>query len=258
MDFISSETRNGIGIITLNRPQVLNAWNARMRDELIEALDIFEADAAIGAIVLTGAGDRAFGAGQDFNEAKDFDPKRAEIWVEEWEKLYHRVRTLSKPIVAALNGSAVGSAFQLTLLCDLRIGHKDVLMGQPEILSGIASTTGPWIMKEIIGLARTIDLTLTGRLLEADECERIGLISRMVPKSEVLSKSLEIAAELASRPKTAMRLNRQRFAEMTEPGFRDSLEAGVRIQREAYGSGEPRAMMEIFLAERARRKAATA
>jgi enoyl-CoA hydratase/carnithine racemase len=252
--FVLSERRGAVGIITLNRPQILNAWNAAMREELTATLAIMEEDAEVRAIILTGAGDRAFGAGQDLNETKTFDPDRAEQWMGEWERLYDRIRSLSKPIIAALNGVAAGSAFQVALLCDIRVGHPGVTMGQPEINSGIASTTGPWIMREHIGLARTIDLTLTGRMMDAEECHRIGVINRLVPQDKVMSESLALAELLASKPPVAMRLDRQRFREMTEEGFRDCLAAGIRIQREAYGSGEPARMMEEFLARKAAAK----
>lgn len=254
-DFILTERRGPVGIVTLNRPEVLNAWNRPMREVLIAAFDAFEAAAEIRAIVLTGAGDRAFGAGQDLNETKSFNADRAEEWVAEWERLYDRMRSLSKPLIGALNGIAAGSAFQVALLTDLRVGHDGVRMGQPEINSGIASTTGPWIMREMIGLARTIDLTLTGRLMDADECYRIGLINRLVPRTEVLAEAVKLAEELAAKPPVAMRLDRQRFREMTQPGFEDCLAAGIRIQREAYASGEPARMMEAFLAQRAARRA---
>jgi enoyl-CoA hydratase len=253
-DFILSEIRGQIGIVTLNRPDVLNAWNAAMRSQLVEALDAMEANDQIRAIILTGAGERAFGAGQDLNETKSFDPDRAQLWIGEWERLYDRIRSLSKPIIAALNGVAAGSAFQVALLCDLRVGHPGMTMGQPEINSGIASTTGPWIMREIIGLGRTIDLTLTGRMMDAEECFRVGVINRLVPKESVMSETLALANELAAKPPNAMRLNRQRFREVTEAGFRDCLAAGIRNQREAYATGEPARMMEEFLAKRAARK----
>ncbi|WP_291823004.1 enoyl-CoA hydratase/isomerase family protein [Bosea sp. (in: a-proteobacteria)] len=255
-DFILSEVRGPVGILTLNRPDKLNAWNAPMRARLVEALDALEADATVRAIILTGAGDRAFGAGQDLNETKTFDPDRAELWIGEWERLYDRIRSLSKPIVAALNGVAAGSAFQVSLLCDLRVGHPGVTMGQPEINSGIASTTGPWIMRELIGLGRTIDLTLTGRMMDAEECFRIGVINRLVPQAQVMAAALELATELAGKPPVAMRLNRARFREVTEAGFRDCLAAGIRNQREAYATGEPARMMEEFLAKRAAKKSA--
>lgn len=251
---ILTERRGRVGIITLNRPEVLNAWTRPMRSALIEAFSALEADPAVGALILTGAGDRAFGAGQDLNEAKSFDADRAEDWMGEWERLYDRMRSLTKPVVGALNGLAAGSAFQVALLTDIRVGHSKVRMGQPEINSGIASVTGPWIMREMLGLARTIDLTLTGRLMDAEECVAVGLISRLVPQERVLDASLELAEQLASKPPVAMRLNKQRFREVTEPGFRDCLAAGTRIQRESYATGEPQMMMEQFLAIRTARR----
>jgi len=245
--FIRRERRGHAAVITLDRAELLNAWDAAMRDELVEALELAEADREVRAIVLTGAGDRAFSAGQDLNETVDFDPDRAEQWIREWERLYGVIRALSKPLIAALNGVAAGSAFQVALLCDFRIGHPGVRMGQPEINSGIASTTGPWIMREILGLARTVDLTLTGRLMDADECARLGLLNRLVPPERVMSEALALAEELAAKPPVAMRLNKQRFREMTEAGFLDCLEAGIRIQRQSYATGEPARMMEQFL-----------
>jgi enoyl-CoA hydratase len=255
-DFILRETRGAVAILTLNRPEVLNAWHAPMREMLVAALDAAENEDAIRAIILTGAGDRAFGAGQDLNETKTFDPDRAELWIGVWERLYDRIRSLSKPLVMALNGVAAGSAFQVALLGDFRIGHPGVTMGQPEINSGIASTTGPWIMMEMIGLARTMDLTLSGRMMDAAEAHAIGLLNRVVPAEKVMEEALALATDLAAKPPVAMRLNKARFREVTEARFRDCLAAGVRNQRISYGTGEPARMMEAFLAERAARKAA--
>lgn len=251
---VLTDAHDSIGLITLNRPAVLNAWDRAMRALLVAALDQYENDPAIRAIVLTGAGDRAFSAGQDLNEAKSFDADGGEAWLGEWHRLYGRVRSLTKPFVVALNGVAAGSAFQLSLLADIRIAHPAVTMGQPEINSGIASTLGPWIMREILGLARTIELTLTGRMMDADECFRLGVVTRIVAASSVLPEALAVAADLASKPAVAMRLNKKRFCDVTEKGFLDALQSGIAIQRESYGSGEPAKMMETFLQRRAARK----
>ncbi|MER9638553.1 enoyl-CoA hydratase/isomerase family protein [Mesorhizobium sp. M0228] len=255
MDYILLETIGSVRKLTLNRPEKLNAWNQPMRTMLIEALDGAEADAAVRAIILTGSGSKAFGAGQDFSESKNFDATRAETWMDEWRALYSRFRTGTKPIVAALNGVAAGSAFQVALLCDLRIGHKDIKMGQPEINSGIPSVTGNWILREMLGLGRAIDLMLTGRMLDADEAYAFGLINRIVPEDDVQQVALELANELAAKPPGAMRLNRQRVAEVTQAAFDDAMAAGTRIQSEAYATGEPQKMMEKFIAARAARKA---
>ncbi len=251
-NFILTEKTGSVLCITLNRPEKMNAWNAEMRDMLIAALDAAESDDDVRAIVLTGAGDRAFGAGQDLSESKKFDADRTEKWMGEWKALYARFREGSKPIVAALNGVAAGSAFQVALLCDLRVAHAGVRMGQPEILSGIPTVTGNWIMREMIGLGRTIDLTLTGRMLDAEEADKFGLISRLVAQDEVLSTAMALAKDLAGQPPVAMRLNRKRIAEVTQAGYDDAMTSGVRIQLEAYGTGEPQAMMEEFFSKRAK------
>jgi enoyl-CoA hydratase/carnithine racemase len=252
-EFILTERRGKVAIVTLDRQKMLNAWHEPMRAELMAALREFEADPAIGAIVLTGAG-QAFSAGQDLAETMAFDPDRAVEWIGEWEALYDLIRSLSKPFIAALNGVAAGSAFQVALLADFRIGHAGVRMGQPEIDSGIASTTGPWIMREMLGLARTIDLTLTGRMMDAAECYGLGIINRLVPPEQVLPAAIALAEELAAKPPMAMRLNKARFREVTEAGFRDCLGAGMRVQRESFASGEPARMMEKFFTDRAAKR----
>lgn len=254
VDSVLRDTRGRVALLTLNRPEILNAWDAPMRSALVRAFDAIEGDPAIRAVVVTGAGDRAFGAGQDLNEAATFDGDRAAQWIEEWDRLYDRMMSLSKPIVAAVNGVAAGSAFQVALLCDLRVGHPGVTMGQPEINAGIPSTTGPWIMREIVGLAHAIDLTLTGRMVDADECYRLGLLNRVVPHERVLPEAISLAEVLGAKAPIAMRLNRQRFREMMAPTFRDALAAGARNQREAYASGEPAQMMRRFLDRSAARR----
>ncbi|WP_439580036.1 enoyl-CoA hydratase/isomerase family protein [Elioraea sp.] len=252
--FILTRTDGTIGVITLNRPEVLNAWHRPMRDLLIAALEAMERDDAIRAVVLTGAGERAFSAGQDLNESKTFDPDRAEAWIREWERLYGLIRSLTKPLVVALNGLAAGSAFQVALLGDLRVGHPGVTMGQPEINAGFASVTGPGIMRELLGIARTTDLALTGRMMDAAEAHAIGLISRLVPRERVLAEALALAAELAAKPPNAMRLSKAWLREMTEPSFRATIAAAIRIHRAAYGTGEPAATMQRFLDARAQRR----
>jgi enoyl-CoA hydratase/carnithine racemase len=251
-DEILLSNHGPVAVITLNRPERLNAWTMAMREEIIAALERFDADDEVAAIIMTGTGDRAFCAGQDLSEAHGFDPDQAVVWIKEWERYYATLRGLKKPLVMALNGTAAGSAFQVTLLGDIRVGHAGVRMGQPEINAGIASVTGPWIMKSMLGMSRTIELTLTGRMMDADECYRIGLIHHIVPAEKVFEKALEIANELAAKPPVAMRLDKQRFREMTDPGFRDAVDAAARLHRESYESGEPARMVEEFFRKRAK------
>ena len=251
---VKTDVSDRVACITLDRQDRLNAWDRPMRDAIVAAVTRFSAADDVGAVILTGAGNRAFCAGQDLEEAHGFNADRAEVWIREWETYYDALRSLTKPLVIALNGTAAGSAFQVALLGDIRVAHRGVRMGQPEINSGIASTTGPWLMREMLGLSRTIELTLTGRMMDADECHRIGLIHHLVDEGAVMVKAREVASELAAKPPIAMRLNKQRFRQVTEPGFRDAIAAGIPIQRESYGSGEPARMMEAFFRERAARK----
>jgi enoyl-CoA hydratase/carnithine racemase len=237
-------------LVTLNRPERLNAWNAPMRARLVRLLQAANADPAIGAVVLTGAGERAFCAGQDLNEGKTFDGSRAEEWIEEWRVLYSTIRRFEKPLVAALNGLAAGSAFQVALLCDVRVGHEGSKMGQPEINSGIVSATGFWIMREMLGLSRAIEMVLTGRMASAEEAHRIGLMHHLVPAAEVRARALAVAEELAAKPALAFRLNKQRFCAATQAGFDETFEAARLIHRQAFDAGEPQKVMETFLAKR--------
>jgi enoyl-CoA hydratase/carnithine racemase len=251
--FIKVERAGNVAVLTLDRAETMNAWHAAMRVEIGTALGALNDDPAVRAIIMTGAGRRAFSAGQDLNETKTFDPERAGEWIEEWRTLYSAIRGLDKPLVAALNGVAAGSAFQVALQADIRVGHGGSRMGQPEINSGIASTLGPWLMKEMLGLSRTIELTLTGRMMDGEECHRIGLIHYFVAEDQVMAKAREVAETLAAKPPVAMRLDKRRFREVTQAGFDEALEAGHRIQQEAYATGEPQAMMARFFETRAKR-----
>src|SRR5947207_8208831 len=210
---IITEVTGGIGTITLNKPWKLNAWDTPMRAEISVVLRDWNRDTAVKAVVMTGAGERAFCAGQDLEETEKFQSgNEGANWFRSWQDFYNAIRGLDKPCLAALNGVAAGSAFQAVMLADARVGHPGVRMGQPEIDAGILSVTGPMLMLPRIGLARTMELTLTGRLMEAAEAASIGLINYLVPRAEdVMPKTREIAELMASKPVMAMRLNKQRF-----------------------------------------------
>ena len=156
----------------------------------------------------------------------------------------------SWPSAKALNGVAAGSAFQFCLLADVRVGHPGTRMGQPEINSGIPSVLGPMLMQSRIGLSRTVELTLMGRMMDAEESHRVGLLHHLVPEDQVLSKSLELARELASKPPIAMRLNKRRFCQVTQAAFDEAFDAGAAIEAEAFDSGEPQHSMEEFFEKR--------
>jgi enoyl-CoA hydratase/carnithine racemase len=253
-EFIKVAREDDIAVVTLNRPEKYNAWHAPMRVEVADALRALNADDGVRAIIITGAGDKAFGAGQDLAESQAFDGARAIEWMDEWKNLYGSVRELDKPIVAALNGVAAGSAFQLALLCDFRVGHAGSRMGQTEINSGIPSVTGTWLMWDVLGRAQTVEMVMTGKMIDGDEAYRLGLLNHLVPQSEVMTKARAVATELAAKPPIAMKLNKRRFRQLTEPGFLEAEAAGKVIQSEAFASGEPQEMMGRFFADRAAKK----
>ncbi|MEN3381554.1 MAG: enoyl-CoA hydratase [Hyphomicrobiales bacterium] len=255
---IMTEVTGGIGTVTLNKPWKLNAWDTPMRAEIGAVLNDWNRDPAVKAVIMTGAGDRAFCAGQDLEETEKFQSGgEGANWFQSWRDFYNAIRNLDKPCLAALNGVAAGSAFQAVMLTDVRVGHLGVRMGQPEINSGIPSVTGPMLMLPRIGLARTMELTLTGRMMEAEEAASIGLINYLVrTPEEVMPKTREVAEMLASKPVIAMRLNKTRFRQVTQAAFDEAFQNGGAIQAEAYESGEPQETMRKFFAERAARRKA--
>jgi enoyl-CoA hydratase len=257
---VLTDVSDGLATLTLNKPHKLNAWDTPMRAEIAGILRAWNTEPNVRAVVMTGAGERAFSAGQDLDETEKFQSGNdGANWFQSWRDFYNAIRDLDKPCLAALNGVAAGSAFQAAMLTDVRVGHKGVRMGQAEINSGIPSVTGPMLMLPRIGLARTVELTLTGRMMEASECHAIGLIHYLVEtREEVLEKTREVAYMLAAKPAIAMRLTKARFRQVTQPAFDEAFANGGVYQAEAFASGEPQAAMRVFFAERAARRKARA
>lgn len=249
---------DGTATLTLNKPWKLNAWDTPMRAEITGVLNGWNRDASVRAVILTGAGERAFCAGQDLEETEKFQTGgEGAAWFQSWREFYNAIRDLDKPCLTALNGVAAGSAFQAVMLTDVRVGHRGVTMGQPEINAAIPSVTGPMLMLPRIGLARTMELTLTGRMMPAEEAHAIGLINYLVERREdVMPKTREVAELMASKPPIAFRLNKRRFRQVTQEAFDEAFRNGGPIQAEAYASGEPQETMRRFFVERAARRRA--
>jgi len=248
-----------VAVVTLNQPDRLNAWSRGMRDELAAVLRNLNSDDSVKAVVFTGAGDRAFCAGQDFTESQHFaGHDDGHVWLGEIKAFYDLIRKTEKPTVAALNGIAAGSGFQVALMLDFRIGHSGVRMGQPELNNGIPSVVGPWVMSNRIGMLHTIDLALTGRLVDADEALRMGMLNRIVKPEEVLPVSIALAQELGAKPPLALMYTKRAFRQSTEADFNFAFEIAEEAQTSAFASGEPQRCMEEFLRVRAARKQAAA
>jgi len=190
------ETRGRVGLVTLNRPKVLNALNDSLMNELGDALAAFDADEAIGAIVITG-NDKAFAAGADIGVMKDRsfrDVYMGQYITRNWERL----RSIRKPVIAAVAGYALGGGCELAMMCDILIAADTAKFGQPEIKLGIIpGAGGTQRLPRAVGKAKAMDLVLTGRMMDAAEAERAGLVSRVVPADRLIEEALAAAERIA-------------------------------------------------------------
>jgi enoyl-CoA hydratase len=225
------ESRGAVGIVTLNRPQALNALNASLIGELGAALDALEDDSAIGAIVLTG-NDKAFAAGADVKEMAG--KTYPEIYLEDFiTSGWERVGQCRKPVVAAVAGFALGGGCEIAMMCDIVIAADSARFGQPEIQLGtMPGAGGTQRLARFIGKAKAMDLCLTGRMMDAAEAERLGLVSRVVPAADLMSEALKVAARIAemSRPIAMM------VKESINRAYETSLAEGVRFERRLFHS----------------------
>lgn len=244
------EIADAIATVTLNRPDRLNAVDASLRAALTEALGRLGRDDAVRAIVITGAGERAFCAGQDIEETVALPWERLVTWLTTQHAMYQSVRDLDKPCVAAINGVAAGAGFQIALCADWRVASHDTRIGQPEVKAGLASIVGSYLMTHFTSLTHNIGLSLTGELVTGQRAYEMGLVSELVAPGDVLAAAQRRARAMAALPVTAMRVSKQRFRELTQPGFDEALAAAVRAQLACFASGEAQQTMLAFLARR--------
>lgn len=244
------QQREAVALVTLNRPSALNAINRELRDRFMSAMHALNSSNGVRAVVITGAGERAFCSGQDLSETAKYEAEDIASWLAANHALYRSVRALDKPAVAAFNGAAAGAGFQIGLCCDLRVGYPEMKIGQPEIKAGLASIVGSQLMTAYLGLGHNVELSLTGELITGGRAYEIGLLNRLVPREQVLSSAIELAQNLAALPRTAMRLTKQRFRALTEAGFEGALEAAIAAQNSTFASGEPQEAMRRFLERR--------
>jgi enoyl-CoA hydratase len=228
---ILTETRGPVALITLNRPKALNALSAQLVQELTRALDGYEDDPGIGAIVLTG-NERAFAAGADIKEMqnKSFtDAYLQDFITKDWE----RVTRCRKPVVAAVAGFALGGGCELAMMCDVILAADTAKFGQPEITIGtMPGAGGTQRLARFIGKAKTMEMCLTGRMMDAAEAERVGLVSRIVPAAELIDEAVKVAEKIAgmSRPIAMM------VKESVNRAFETTLAEGVRFERRLFHS----------------------
>jgi enoyl-CoA hydratase len=228
-EFILTETRGKVGLITLNRPQQLNALCDALVDELGHALDAFEADDAIGCIVITGSA-KAFAAGADITAMKDFDYMKAyrdDYITKNWE----RVKTCRKPVIAAVAGYALGGGCELAMSCDMIFAADSAKLGQPEVKLGILpGAGGTQRLPRAVGKAKAMDLCLTARMMDAVEAERAGLVARIISAEKLIEETLAAAETIAgySMPVVMM------IKESINRAFESSLAEGLLFERRAF------------------------
>src|SRR6266481_4701581 len=224
------ETKGRIGVIRLNRPQALNALNTELMSELAAAIDAFEADAGIGCIVITGS-DKAFAAGADIKEmaGKSFMDAFMGDFVANWDRVAHA----RKPVIAAVAGFALGGGCELAMQCDFIIAADNAKFGQPEIKLGvIPGIGGTQRLTRAVGKAKAMDLCLTGRMMDAAEAERSGLVARVVPLASLMEETMKAAETIASMSLPALMIAK----EALNRAFETSLAEGVRFERRVFHS----------------------
>ncbi|MEV2223368.1 enoyl-CoA hydratase [Nocardia vinacea] len=224
------ERKGRVGWITLNRPKALNALNAQVLDDVIAALDELEHDDAIGAIVITGS-ERAFAAGADI---KEMQPKSyMDMFMNDYFARWDRLAQFRKPTIAAVAGYALGGGCELAMICDILLAADNAKFGQPEIKLGvIPGIGGSQRLTRAIGKAKAMDLVLTGRNMDAEEAERAGLVSRIVPAVELLDTALEVAETIASMSLPVTMIAK----EAVDRSFETTLAEGLRFERRVFHS----------------------
>src|SRR5215470_6077677 len=224
------ETHGRVGIIRLNRPQALNALNIALKTELLAAAEAFDADAGIGCIVISGS-DKAFAAGADIKEMAD--KSYIEIFGADYAADYERLARVRKPIIAAVAGFALGGGCELAMMCDLIIAADNARFGQPEIKLGvIPGIGGTQRLTRAVGKAKAMDLCLTGRMMDATEAERAGLVARIVPLGSLMEEALKAAETIAAMSLPALMLAK----ESINRAFETPLAEGVRFERRVFHS----------------------
>jgi enoyl-CoA hydratase len=224
------EIRGRVGLIRLNRPQALNALNSVLMRELADAIDGFEADHNIGCVVITGS-DKAFAAGADIKEM--VDKAFTEVFLADFAANWHRVAAARKPVIAAVAGFALGGGCELALQCDLIIAADNAKFGQPEIKLGIIpGIGGTQRLTHAIGKSKAMDLILTGRMMDAAEAERAGLVARIVSLQGHVEEALKVAETIASMSLPSVLAAK----EAVNRAFETSLAEGVRFERRVFHS----------------------
>ena len=200
------EIKNHTGLVTINRPDKLNALNNQTINEIEDVINSIKSNPNIFIVVITGSGEKAFVAGADIAELNDLEVISAKEFSEKGNRVFRTIETLDKPVIAAVNGFALGGGCELALACHIRIASDNAKFGQPEVNLGIIpGYGGTQRLARVINSARALEMILTGDMISADEAFRIGLVNKVYPQAELLNKTLELAEKIASKGQQAIR-----------------------------------------------------
>jgi len=229
-DTLLVETRGRVGLITLNRPEALNALNVQLIDELVAATAAFDVDPGIGAIVITGS-ERAFAAGADIKQMAD--KSYMDAYLGDFFSAADQLSAVRTPLIAAVSGYALGGGCELAMLCDILIASETAKFGQPEINLGvIPGLGGSQRLTRVVGKALAMDLVLTGRTIGADEALRTGIAARVVPAAQLMDEAMSAAATIASKSLPVAMLAK----EVVNAAYETTLTSGLRFERRVFHS----------------------
>jgi enoyl-CoA hydratase/carnithine racemase len=249
-DLVLTEQQGVVRCIALNRPSALNALTRALAAALVDALREADRDSDVGAIVLTGVGERAFCAGVDLAEAVALTPGDIPAWFTGISQCYRQILEVDKPVIIALNGVAAGGGYQMGLVADWRIGHPGTRMSQPEINAGLPSIMGSYLMRFHLPHGINQALSYTGQALDATQCQHLGLLNELVPQPQLAAAALSRARDLADRSPQAFRATKSRFREQILAGFDAARAAAIAGMQAAYAAGEAQRHMQAFLDRR--------
>ncbi|MDA0676001.1 MAG: enoyl-CoA hydratase/isomerase family protein [Proteobacteria bacterium] len=249
---LSETDRDGVRMLRLERPERLNALSTALRLALVDAMNRAAEDEAVRAILLTGAGERGFCAGQDIKESSTLQSSDTDEWMETWDSFFQAFLTFPKPIVSAVNGVAAGGGLDLALFGDVRVAVTDARFIMAEIDIGLPVICGSFLLAQDVFWSRALGIVLTGQTIPAAEALRIGMIHEVVQHERLLPRAFERAGELAAKPPVALRLTIQRLRQMRLNALNAHgvFKAMPRYHGEAIASGEPQRVMEKFLARK--------
>jgi len=246
------EARDGVAFVTLNRPKVLNALNAALLGELERAFEQVRDDASIYAAILTGSGEKAFAAGADISELSQADGAHGKVLSQRGQRIFSLVETCGKPVIACVNGFALGGGCELAMACTFRIASENAKFGQPEVKLGlVAGYGGTQRLPRLVGRGRAMQLLLTGDMIGAAEAHRIGLVNEVLPLADLLKRGEEIARAILAVAPMAVSMTLEAVHRGADMGLAEGLALEAALFGIACGTADKAEGTKAFLEKRA-------